>query len=311
MQFNKLNLRVFKIVFCVSLLVIAACATSSPLFTAVNKGDVSQVDQLLKSGAQVNERDRQGYTPLMHASWNGQQALVERLINSGADINVRDNSGFTALMYAAIYGHNKIVQLLILRGAKVRVEDVVATATDGASSVLWLLLEGDVDTNYRDKQGMTILHYLAQQTGTDGVGSIAETVLRKGANPNIKDNNGYTPLRYAFLYSNVDVAAAIRRSPLGKETVDDLSLHEALSIPARHTPEDGNYVVPQGENKSYQTAIIDCNFLIASNRKFLMLILGGPVLYAGSLAVDKVKQHYNFQSCMEKMGFKCLKDCKQ
>ena len=273
-------------IYFILLFTITACTPLSPLLKAAYNDDARQVDQLLQSGAQVNEQDGHGYTPLIYASQNGNPVLVERLITAGADVNLQDKSGLTAMMHAAIYGHDKIIRLLIIKGAKARAEDGVVAVNYGAYGALPLLLEAGVDTNYRDKQGMTLLHSLAQQTGADSIGSLAETVLRKGADPNIKDNIGYTPLRWAFYCSNVDVAAAIRRSPLGKEKVEDLFLSEALSVPARHTPEEGDYMIPQGENKSYQTAIIDCNFLIASNKKFLMLMLGGPVLYAGSLAVD-------------------------
>ena len=51
----------------------------------------------VKNGANINEKDNKGYSPLHHASRNGLVETVELLINKGADINDKSNKGFTAL----------------------------------------------------------------------------------------------------------------------------------------------------------------------------------------------------------------------
>ena len=43
--------------------------------------------------------------------------MVELLINNGAIINEKDNDGYTALMYASYEGHKEVIGLLIEKGA--------------------------------------------------------------------------------------------------------------------------------------------------------------------------------------------------
>lgn len=78
---------------------IAACAN----FENVNwrTATVKQVEALIKTGADVKERDKDGLTVLMHAAWkNENPAVIEALINAGADVKARDIEGRTVFDYA-------------------------------------------------------------------------------------------------------------------------------------------------------------------------------------------------------------------
>ena len=54
---------------------------------AVIRGDVEMVRQLLRTGADVNARDRHGQTALMLAAHRGYREMVETLVEGGADLN--------------------------------------------------------------------------------------------------------------------------------------------------------------------------------------------------------------------------------
>ena len=56
------------------------------LLEAVAAGDLRRVNKLLVAGANVNERDRYGSTPLMYAIRAGQQPFVQVLLGAGASI---------------------------------------------------------------------------------------------------------------------------------------------------------------------------------------------------------------------------------
>jgi ankyrin repeat protein len=322
-------------------LMISACATKSPLIKAAHEGDAGQVKGLLNTGQNVNERDSSGITPLMYASMNGDVAIAELLLSAGALINEIDSAGYSALGYAIYYSKITMAKYLISKGADVNAGaiktelktaityrdiekvslllglGVIADAADVSSALFYkapdvalkIVNAQSIDFNLRDEKGMTPLHYAAQCSGCQDVGIIADVMLQKGADPNIKDKDGFTPLRYTFLYNNIDVAVAIRRSPLGSEVVSDLSVREALNVPSRYTPDTGDYQVPPGREKAYETAVIDCNYLITRGNKMLLL-LGGPIVYGGAMIADKVHQYRLFDGCMEKMGFKCLKKSK-
>src|SRR5262245_21578832 len=66
---------------------------------AVGKGRVSEVKEQLKNGADVNDKDDDGQTPLMWAAAKGHRAMVWLLFSVGAIPGERDNQGRNALMH--------------------------------------------------------------------------------------------------------------------------------------------------------------------------------------------------------------------
>lgn len=95
------------------------------LFNVCNENpiDKSKVEMLLSGGADVNAKNRDGWTALMWASWYGHKDVVSLLLANGADVNAKDSNGRTALMWASINGHKDVVSLLIANGADVNAKD--------------------------------------------------------------------------------------------------------------------------------------------------------------------------------------------
>lgn len=87
------------------------------LMVAAHEGKEDLLENLLGSGADVEERDEKGYTALMFACNAGQAGAAARLITAGADVNAGDNDGSTPLMFAAQHGHDGVVTLLLEAGA--------------------------------------------------------------------------------------------------------------------------------------------------------------------------------------------------
>jgi hypothetical protein len=90
---------------------------SEPLFLACSRGYDPIVRLLIGTGADINQRNSCGRTPLISASFNGQRETVLSLIKDGAQINKCDHDGWTALKYACGKGFKDIVQVLIDNGA--------------------------------------------------------------------------------------------------------------------------------------------------------------------------------------------------
>jgi ankyrin repeat protein len=85
--------------------------------SAVTRGDLPAVREHLRSGADINSRDRYGQTALMLAAHRGFQAVVEILIERGADLNVTAKYHLSALMLAVVAGHSEVAQRLARAGA--------------------------------------------------------------------------------------------------------------------------------------------------------------------------------------------------
>ncbi len=68
---------------------------TTELFEALKSGhyNISRLNTLIKHGANVNERDSEGRTPLFYAVLARDYAMVNSLIHAHADIHVKDNLG--------------------------------------------------------------------------------------------------------------------------------------------------------------------------------------------------------------------------
>jgi ankyrin repeat protein len=101
-----------------------ACGRStplSPLVIAAREGNTGRIAELVKSGADVNERAGvNAWTPLMHAVHTKQPASVRALIAAGADVNATAGifNRDTALRLAEIQELNDIAILLRDHGAR-------------------------------------------------------------------------------------------------------------------------------------------------------------------------------------------------
>ena len=79
--------------------------------------DFDEVTTLVKEkGADLEERDGAGRTPLMVACLSGADDLVEALLELGADPLTHDAQGGTAAHMAASMGHAGVLQQLYLKG---------------------------------------------------------------------------------------------------------------------------------------------------------------------------------------------------
>lgn len=88
------------------------------LLVAVNGGDPSAVERLIRSGADVNFATVDGgASPLYNAARRGHTEIGGLLIDAGADVDWVSQGGHSPLMWAATRGHRDMVRLLAAAGA--------------------------------------------------------------------------------------------------------------------------------------------------------------------------------------------------
>ena len=87
------------------------------LHEAAKAGNIDGLNAALAAGADVNARDGQGRTALMHAVNKGYILLVEPLLTAKANPNLPAPDGATALFMASAHGHTEIIVLLMKAGA--------------------------------------------------------------------------------------------------------------------------------------------------------------------------------------------------
>ena len=92
------------------------------LHRAAQAGDIEVLKAALAAGVDVDTRDGQGWTALMHAVNKDYPLLVEPLLAAGAGLDIRAPDGATALFMAVVDGHKEIVALLMEAGADAAIE---------------------------------------------------------------------------------------------------------------------------------------------------------------------------------------------
>ena len=112
----------------------------TPLYKAAQKSRTTEVELLLKHGANTAAQNRDGWTALAEASFHGRAEIVRSLLEEGASTDISGQifertgeRGWTPLMRAAHRGHLEVFRLLADAGA-----DLNARTTD-ARTVLQII----------------------------------------------------------------------------------------------------------------------------------------------------------------------------
>jgi len=153
------------------------------LINAVEEDNIDIVQSLLSKNVDVNAKDEDDMTVLMHAASNGYHRIARFLIRKGADVNAKDDMGNTALMWAADEGHFDMVKLLLNNNADINAQDddgttaLISAANAGYLNIVKLLINNNADVNAKDENGETALMYAAYK----GYLEIVELFKKAGA----------------------------------------------------------------------------------------------------------------------------------
>jgi uncharacterized protein len=101
---------------------------------AVTRGDLPAVRELLRTGTDVDARDRYGQTAIMLAAHRGHGEVVQALAEAGADLNVAAKYNLTALMLAVVAGHAGVARTLVRAGADLAVRGAGAPGFAGKTA---------------------------------------------------------------------------------------------------------------------------------------------------------------------------------
>ncbi|KAH6568392.1 hypothetical protein BASA50_005381 [Batrachochytrium salamandrivorans] len=145
----------------------ADCHDSSALLISVSGAHLEVTQLLLKMGANANDKNAYGWSPLMLAALNGDFPHVKLLLHHGAQIDTTSDLGLTALTCAVRAGNLQVVHLLVESGANVNLvggmtglTSLMIAANSGSDGIVSLLLNNGAECNAQSKiNGWTALMY--------------------------------------------------------------------------------------------------------------------------------------------------------
>lgn len=213
---------------------LAHGSENGALLSAAYEGDAARVAALIRSGADVNEANAFGATPMGEAARRGDTAVLKLLLDAGADPQSANADGETALMVVARTGKIDAAQLLLKAGANVNAREtwggqtaLIWAAAQNQPAMIELLAskgaEVDARSAVRDwarrmtaeerpkdlnRGGMSALMFAAR----DGHIEAVRTLLRLGADPDFADPDGSTPLIIALMNGHWDTAKLLVES---------------------------------------------------------------------------------------------------
>lgn len=147
----------------------------------------------------MNQKNIEGFTPLLFAAYNGKPEILDLLINKGANTAAETNNKFNALHLAA--QNNKVSTLIYFRESldynepdANKVTPLHWAACHGSEeAVAYLLTLDEVKINLQDNEGQTPL-LLATSYGNT---KIVRRLLIAGANRSITNLEGKTAIQIA------------------------------------------------------------------------------------------------------------------
>ncbi|KAL3525038.1 hypothetical protein ACH5RR_013410 [Cinchona calisaya] len=173
--------------------------------SAAYYGDLQQLKNLIRAGANLNKKDYDGRSPLHLAASRGYEDVAQFLIQEGVDIDVADNFGNTPLLEAIKSGQECVASLLVKEGATLKMDTtgsfLCTVVVKGDSGLLQRLLIRGIDPNSRDYDQRTPLHVAASQ----GLHLMAKLLLDAGASVFMKDRWGNTPVDEGRITGNMNM----------------------------------------------------------------------------------------------------------
>lgn len=168
---------------------LSQAAALSSVIEAARTGDAEALRAAVRSGADVNAAEADGFTALHWAAKNGNREIAAVLIAAGADLSATTRLGtHTPLHVASASGHADVAKALLEGGAtpdavtSTGAQPIHLAAASGSADLVGALVEHGASVDAAEtKWGMTPLMFAAVEGRTAAV----QRMLEAGADPSV------------------------------------------------------------------------------------------------------------------------------
>mmetsp|Transcript_6714 Transcript_6714/g.8776 ORF Transcript_6714/g.8776 Transcript_6714/m.8776 type:complete len:582 (-) Transcript_6714:1574-3319(-) len=206
----------------------------------------------------LNQKDENGDTVLLHSIVRGNLQIVQVLLNNGANVNELNNDGTSPLILALkqpeCEDRESFIQLLLENGADqaigISADDngmspLMLSAAEGNLNISRMLIKYGGDKSLKDVDGAGVMYYAVKNLSvcdqgeedsefvdTKDYASVSAFFIETGIEVDNADRNGITPLILACEENNLECAKQLLAT--GKVNVDlettegNTALHHAV-----------------------------------------------------------------------------------
>lgn len=224
-----------------------------PLDWAIGYGSIECMQTLIDHGADMNEKNTYGFSPLFSAASAGYNdvgritpAMSRRcaafLLQHGAKVDIRNQDGATPFN-AAAYGSPWLLDLYLQYGADVNARDKdgctpLIVAGDGINNeTTQFLVKHGAQIDARDNQNKTALMHVLESARDQEMyrfstrafkaryQAVVRTLLAAGADARLKDKNSQSVLQKAHTLTEEHVTVGLIRRALARSVAHQNAFH--------------------------------------------------------------------------------------
>lgn len=183
---------------------------------------VNVVKVLLKAGADVNVKTKDGRTALTSAAVYGQTDVVKVLLEAGVEVSAKSD----ALFWAGMNCHTDVVKVLLEAGVELSIRDkededkvklLHFAARNGLVEMINMLIDNNVSVLSRYLDDRTAL----MEAAIGGYAKVVKVLMEYYPNLDAKDKKGNTALSLAVQNGHIDVVKMLVASGVDVSTKND------------------------------------------------------------------------------------------
>ena len=188
------------------------------LHAAAAKGDVGEIEKLVKSGAPIDARDGHARTPLHVAAFMRKPDAARALMRLGADANALEAQKYDIVTIAAVADDVPMLKAALEGGCKAGNitspyygTALIAAAHLGHDEIVRILIAAKAPLDHVNNLGWTaLMEAVVLGDGGPDHREVVHLLVEAGADTSIADRGAKTPLDHAVARGYPEMAALLR-----------------------------------------------------------------------------------------------------